>query len=152
MPTLDPHISTRLEIAASSRPKKLVVKTLKQKEKDNVGQIYKASKRDSAQSHNINWKSPTFWPMINKAAMEQVGKPNLSNIIRTLRDRDQRFQHLTHQRLSDWRDKTQGDRIVWSEKTLQDVQKGFLPGGNQTLYNVFVSFLYKACRYTTNDT
>ena len=86
MPTLDPHISTRLEIAASSRPKKLVVKTLKQKEKDNVGQIYKASKRDSAQSHNINWKSPTFWPMINKAAMEQVGKPNLSNIIWILWD------------------------------------------------------------------
>jgi hypothetical protein len=150
VPAPDLHIPTRLEIAASTRPKQLVTTTLKQKEKEHAGQIYKPSKRDSAQIHNINWKSPTFWPMINKVAMEQVGKPNLSEIIRTLRGRDQRFQHLTHQRLSDWRDKTREDKIVWSEKTLLDVQKGFLPGGDQTRHNVFVSFLYSVCRSITN--
>ena len=36
------------------------------------------------QSQNINWKSPTFWPMIDQATKEQVGKPNLTEIIQTL--------------------------------------------------------------------
>jgi len=102
------------------------------------------------QSQNINWKSPTFWPMIDQTVKEQVGKPNLSEIIQTLQSRDQQFQHLTHQQLSDWRDKTWKDKIVWSKQTLHDVQKGFLPGGNQTRYNVFVSFLYIICSVTTN--
>ena len=82
-------------------------------------------KRDSAQSYNINWKSLTYWPMIERVVKEQIGKPNLSRIIQTLQDRDPRFNHLTHQRLSDWRDKTQKDKIIWSEQTLQDVRKGF---------------------------
>jgi hypothetical protein len=151
IPTSDFPISTRLEVATSSRPRQLVVTNLKQREKEHAGEVYKSSKRDSAQSHNINWKSPTFWPMINKAVMEQVGKPNLSQIIRTLRSRDQRFEHLTHQRLSDWRDKGQEDKIVWSEKTLQEVKKGFLPGGNLTRQNVFVSFIYNSCRSTTDN-
>ena len=80
--------------------------------------------------------------MIDQAVKEQVGKPNLSEIIRTLQSRDKRFKHLTHQRLSDWRDKTQKDKFVWSEKTLLEVQKGFLPGIGQTRFSVFVSFLY----------
>jgi len=99
------------------------------------------------QSQNINWKSPAFWPMINQVVREQIGKPNLSEIVRTLQGRDNRFQYLTHQRLSDWQDKTYKDKIVWSEETLRDVQQGFLPGGKQTRYNVFVSFLYT--RHTT---
>jgi hypothetical protein len=78
--------------------------------------------------------------MIDQAAKEQIGRPNLNELIRTLQRRDDRFKYLTHQRISDWRDKTQKDKLVWSEKTLEDVQKGFLPGGNQTSFNVFVSF------------
>ena len=81
-----------------------------------------------------------FWPIIDQAVKEQIGKPNLSAVVQTLQSRDSRFKHLTHQRLSDWRDKSQKDKIVWSEKTLADVQKGFLPGGNHTHFNVFVSF------------
>jgi hypothetical protein len=77
--------------------------------------------------------------MIDQAVKEQVGKPNLSEIIRVLQDRDKWFQFLTHQRLSDWRDKSRKDKIIWSEQTLLDVQKGFLPGGEQTQHNVFVS-------------
>ena len=80
--------------------------------------------------------------MIDQVVKEQIGRPNLSDIIRTLQSRDNRFEHLTHQRLSDWRDKTRKDKIVWSAETLRHVQKGFLPGGDQTRYNVFVSFLY----------
>lgn len=77
--------------------------------------------------------------MIDQAAKEQIGKPNLTELIRTLQSRDRRFKFLTHQRLSDWRDKSQKNKIVWSEKTLLEVQKGFLPGGDQTRFNVFVS-------------
>ena len=88
--------------------------------------------------------------MINKAAMEQIGKPNLTQIIQTLQDWDPRFKHLTHQRLSDWRDKTQKNKFVWSEKTLQDVKRGFLPGGDQTRYNVFVSALCETSKFSTD--
>jgi hypothetical protein len=130
----------------------MIVTTLKwkRKEADGTGRPFKPSKRDTAQSSNINWKSPTFWPIIDGVVKQQVGKPNLSEIIRTLQDRDPRFIYLTHQRLSDWRDKAQKDKIVWSEQTLQDVQKGFLPGGNQTRHNVFVSFLHTVHRPITN--
>ena len=99
------------------------------------------------ESRNINWKSPTFWPMIDQVAKRQIGKPNLNEMIRTLQKLDSRFNHLTHQRISDWRDKTQKNKIAWSEKTLADVQKGFLPGGTQTRFNVFVSSIYKKQTY-----
>ena len=78
--------------------------------------------------------------MIDQAVQEQIGKPNLTEVIKTLQSRDTRFRLLSHQRLSEWRDKTRNDKIVWSEKTLLEVQKGFLPGGDQTRFNVFVSF------------
>lgn len=83
--------------------------------------------------------------MIDQVVKEYVGKPNLSEIIRTLQRRDKRFQYLTHQRLSDWRDKDRKDKVVWSKETLHDVEKGFLPGGEQTRYNVFVSSLIYIC-------
>jgi len=144
----DLPIPTRMEVAASSRPKRLIESTIKRRKKEKTGQPYKPSKRDSMQSHNINWKSPTFWPVINQVVREQIGKPNLSEIIRTLQGRDVRFQHLNHQRLSDWRDKTHKDKIVWSKETLQDVQKEFLPGGDHTRHNVFVSlYVYKISCY-----
>ena len=151
MPKVNIPIPTRLEVATSSRPRQLFVTTAKQKEKERAGKLYKQSKWDSAQSHYINWKSPTFWPMIDQAVKEQIGKPNLSEIIRVLRSRDKRFEHLTHQRLSDWRDKTKPNKFVWSEQTLEDVKKGFLPGGDQTRHNVFVSFLYVVYKPITND-
>jgi hypothetical protein len=138
-----PNLDTlsRSEVASSSRPKQQIVSTLKQREKEKSGQPYKASKRDTMEKQNINWKSPTFWPIIDQVAKGQIGKPNLNEMIRTLQSRDSRFKYLTHQRLSDWRDKSQKDKMVWSKKTLADVQKEFLPGGNQTHFNVFVSVL-----------
>ena len=81
---------------------------------------------------------------------KQVGKPNLSEIVWTLQSWDKRFMHFTHQWLSDWRDKGQKDKIVWSEETLLDVKKGFLPGGDQACFNIFVSFLYTTFREITN--
>ena len=92
---------------------------------------------------NINWKTPVFWLTINQMVQKhnkRIGKPNLSAVIRDLQDLDEQFKFLTHQRLSDWRDKSQQDKIIWSKETLAEVEKGFLPGGNQTRFNVFVSF------------
>ena len=79
--------------------------------------------------------------MIDRAAKEQLGGINLSEIIQTLWDQDPWFEYLSHQQLSGWWDKAQSTKIVWSEKTLEHVKKGFLPGGDQTCHNVFVSFL-----------
>jgi hypothetical protein len=84
--------------------------------------------------------------MIDRAVRMYVGKPNLSEIVRTLQSRDPRFNHLSHQRLSDWRDKTKKE-FVWSKETLHEVAKEFLPGGNQTRYNIFVSFFIHGAQY-----
>ena len=88
-----------------------------------------------------------FWPIIDQVIKEQIGKPNLSEIIWILQSQDNHFELLSHQCISDWRDKTQSNKIVWSKETLQDVEKGFLPGGNQTCYNVFVSYTYNLQDY-----
>ena len=137
-------------MAASSRPRQLIVTTLKKREKHYTGQPYKPSKQDSAQSRNINWKSPAYWPLIDQVVREWVGKPNLTEIVWIIKSRNTRYEHLTHQQLSDWQDKTQGDKFVWSKQTLQDVAKGFLPGGDQTRHNIFVSFLCLAYRPITD--
>ena len=79
--------------------------------------------------------------MIDSVARKWVGKPNLTEMVQTLKDQDAQFTHLTHQQISDWQDETQRDKIVWSDKPFKRLKKGFLPGGDQTQYNVFVSFL-----------
>jgi hypothetical protein len=68
-----------------------------------------------------------------------VGVPNLTELVKELQRQDVRFIHLRQQRLSEWRDGTVKNKIVWSEKTIEEVKKGFLPGGIQTRFNIFVS-------------
>ena len=43
--TPDLSVPTRLEVAAASRPKQLIVTALKRKEKEKTGQPYKPSKK-----------------------------------------------------------------------------------------------------------
>ena len=73
-----------------------------------------------------------FWPMIERAAQQQIGKPNHSKLIKQLQQQDPRFEHLSHQRIGKWRDKSVKDWIVWSKETINTVKKEFLPGGHQT--------------------
>jgi len=105
------------------------------------GKVYKPTKKESIPPKYINWHSPSLWPLIDQAARQQGGKPNLTELLRQLQQRDARFIRLSQQRLGEWRDKSVTDRIVWSKKTLEKVQKGFLPGGIQTHFNIFVSHL-----------
>lgn len=100
---------------------------------------FKPTKRDQVPSKTINWHSPVFWPIIEMAARKQMGKPNLSKLVAGLQQQDPRFMHLSHQRVSEWRDRSVKDKIEWTAETLAIVKKGFLPGGHQTQYNVFVS-------------
>lgn len=72
-------------------------------------------------------------------AQQQVGKPNLTRLVTQLQQHDSRFTYLSHQRISEWRDKSVKDRIEWTAETIAAVKKEFLPGGHQTRYNVFVS-------------
>jgi hypothetical protein len=112
---------------------------MKRREKTKAGKVYTPTKQESAPHTYINWKSPTFWPLIDQAARRQIGKPNLSDLVKQLQQLDDRFIHLTHRRISEWRDPSVKDRIVWSAKTLDEVKKGFLPGGIQTRFDIFVS-------------
>ena len=112
---------------------------MKQEKKEKAGKPYIASKHDAAPHTAINCKSPTFWPVIDAAAKEQIGNPNLSKLVAVLQQRDPHFKHLFHQWISEWRDKSVVDKIVWSKKTENAVKKEFFPGGHQTHYNVFVS-------------
>jgi len=134
------QVPPRTEVAAASRPKKAIIAEMKRQKKEKTGKVYTPSKRDAAPHTTINWKSPTFWPMIDMAARQQIGKPNLTKLIADLRQRDPRFNHLSHQWISEWRDKSVVGQIEWSKETIATVKKEFLPGGHQTHYNVFVSF------------
>jgi len=112
---------------------------MKKGEQEKTGKKYTPSKRDAASHQAINWKSPMFWPMIDMAARQQVGKPNHSAFVTQLQKQDPRFQHLSYRRIGEWRDKSVKDRIEWSKETIATVKKEFLPGGKVTCYNVFVS-------------
>jgi len=112
---------------------------VKQQKREKEGKPYKSTKKESESPQYINWRSPAYWPLIEQTAREQVGKPNLTELLRQLQRKDKRFIHLGQQCLSEWRDHSVPDKIVWSKKTLEEVKKGFLPGGIQTRYNIFVS-------------
>ena len=112
---------------------------MKRQEKEKAGKPHTPSKRDTAPHKTINWKSPTFWPAIEAAARQQIGKPNHSKLVANLQDKDPRFAFLSHRRIGEWRDKSVQNRIVWSKETIAAVKKEFLPGGHPTHYNVFVS-------------
>ncbi len=130
---------SKSEVAAASRPRKAIMAEMKQREKEKAGKVYKPSKRDTAPYKSVNWFSPVFWPVIEMAARQQLGTPNHSKLVRQLQQQDPRFNHLSHQRFSEWRDLSVTDRFEWSPKTIAAIKKEFLPGGHQTRYNVFVS-------------
>lgn len=112
---------------------------MKRQKTTKAGKDYKPTKHESTLPKYINWKSPAFWPLIDQAARQQVGKPNHSELVKQLQQQDLRFTHLSHRRIGEWRDPLIKDKIVWSQKTLDEVKKGFLPGGIQTRFDVFVS-------------
>jgi hypothetical protein len=120
------QVPPHAEVAAASRPKRAIVAEMKWQKQEKAGKDYQPSKRDIAAHSTINWKSPTFWSMIETAADEQGGKPNLSKLVVTLEQRDPRFGLLSHRQVGEWRDKTVVDQIVWSEKTIAEVKKEFL--------------------------
>ena len=69
-----------------------------------------------------------------------MGKPNITALVKQIQRLDDHFIHLSQQRVGEWRDPSVENKIVWSKKTIEEVKKGFLPGGIQTQFNVFVSF------------
>ena len=113
------QVPSHSEVAAASRPRKSILLEAKWQEREKkTGKVYKPSKRDTAPLKRVNWKSPTYWPMIEAAARRQTGKPNLSKLAKHLQDLHPHFKHLTHQHLSEWRDKTVKDQIEWSKRLL----------------------------------
>ena len=123
---------------------------LKKQEATKVGNIYKPTKQESTPPKYINWRSPAFWPLIDQAAKQQVGKPNHTELIKRLQQQDSCFTHLSHRRIGEWRDPSVKDKIVWSKKTLDEVKKGFLPGGIQTRFDVFVSIFFIVQQWLSN--
>ena len=112
---------------------------VKRQERVKAGKVHKPTQKESTPYTRISWTSPALWPLIDQAARRYIGKPNLTELVKRLRQQDDRFNHLKHQRISEWRDPSVKDRIVWSEKTLNKVKMGFLPGGMQTQFDIFVS-------------
>ena len=85
---------------------KTIVAQMKKQERQKAGKNYTPSKHDTAPSTAINWKSPMFWPMIEMAAQQQVGKPNLTKLVEQLQWQDPHLKHFSHRQISEWRDKS----------------------------------------------
>jgi hypothetical protein len=135
------QIPSRSEVASTSHPKKAILVEMKRREVMKTGKPYKTTKREEASQKTINWKSEVFWPRIDLAARQQMGKPNLTKLVQHMCQLDPKFKYLSHQRISEWRDKSVKNRIEWTPETIAEVKKGFHPGGHQTQFNVFVSVL-----------
>ena len=69
------------EVVAASHPKKATIATVKKEEREKAGKKYTLLKCDAAPHKAVNWKSPTFWPITDMAAQQQVRKPNHSELI-----------------------------------------------------------------------
>ena len=82
------QVQSQSEVAAASHPKKAIMAEVKRRENVKAGKLHKPSKHNEAPYKTINWKSPTYWPTIEMAAWQQIGKPNLSKLVDQLRQQD----------------------------------------------------------------
>lgn len=84
--------------------------------------------------------SPFLWSQILDAT-RRIGYPwSPTQITRHLQTRDPvNFADLRPQRISDWRDNSVTDRLVWRPYVLKAVAKGNKPLGVTTRRHIFVS-------------
>ncbi|KAF9791280.1 hypothetical protein BJ322DRAFT_1017812 [Thelephora terrestris] len=91
------QIPSQSEVASASCPKQAILTEVKRQESTKAGKTYKPTKQDEAPHKTTNWKSEIFWPMIETAAGQQIGKPNLTQLVSHLQQFDEGFEHLSHQ-------------------------------------------------------
>jgi hypothetical protein len=69
------------QVAADSCPKKVIATELKWHQSEKSGRFYITTKHDWLPQKTINWRSPTFWPIIDMVAHRQIGKPNITKLV-----------------------------------------------------------------------
>ena len=69
------------EVAPASHPKKAIMEEMKWWASVKTRKPYKTTKHNEASHTSINWQSPTFWPIVEMVAHQQVGKPNLTKLV-----------------------------------------------------------------------
>ena len=74
------HIPERSEVASASCPKKAIIAEMKRQESVKARKTHKTTKHNEASHTTINWQSPTFWPIIDMVAGQQVGNLTLLNL------------------------------------------------------------------------
>ncbi|KAG9084848.1 hypothetical protein FS749_004912 [Ceratobasidium sp. UAMH 11750] len=99
--------------------------------------ILKDRKTEEKKAQRTNWMSPFLWSMIDTAA-RAVGYPwrpiDISN--RLKKQHPELFAKFLPQRISDWRDSSITDRLVWKESVLIATGQGNHPQGKSVRYSI----------------
>ena len=111
-----------------SRPHREVRKELHRRKRIKDGKLPHELKALAEEPVNANWQVDSLWYDIDRITRE-VGLPWRPRLIaQRLQQYDsRRYGGFRHQRLSDWRDKSITDRIVWKPEVLARVARGSLP-------------------------
>ncbi|OBZ66407.1 hypothetical protein A0H81_13643 [Grifola frondosa] len=125
----DTH-GSNFDVAEASRPFREFKDIACDKKTSKCGR--KRTKVQTA-TKNVNWKAPHLWLIIDEAA-KSVGYPwSPKDIVDRLQHQHGKvFYRLKPQRISDWKDRTITDTLVWKDSVLKSVERRYRQGGHST--------------------
>lgn len=131
--------SSRAQLADDSRPHRSIRERDRNRNKKKCG---RKRKHGYQSAKNVDWFSPLVVEQINHA-IKSVGYPwAATDIIRTLRHRNNTtFQFLHRQRFSEWRDHSITDSFEWTPKVKARIARRHLTAERSTRFGILVCLL-----------
>lgn len=100
----------------------------------------------------VNWMNPFLWALIHSAAVAEGYPWSPAAIVKRLQlQYPELFAKLRPQRISEWRDLTVTDRLVWRPSVLANAQQGNHPGGAVVRWSILVSIHVAIIAYTSES-
>lgn len=124
-------------VAELSRPHRYSKHVLRHPETSSLGHTYSDN---TQKAQRTNWMNPFLWTMIDSAA-KAVGYPwRPVDIVQRLKlQQPELFAKLSPQRISDWRDTSIKDQLVWKDNVIAATQHGNHPRGENLRHSILVS-------------
>lgn len=133
-----------IPVAEMSRPKRQFKREKQQKNTHRRAELLSIAER-------THWKAPWIWPTIAEVASRHLwSSPHA--IVHELQVRNPTvFENLTPQVLGRWIEMRPDGTRGWKDSVLNQVKKGYSPGGESTRVGVLVSDLGLLCQCGLRD-
>ncbi|RDB20753.1 hypothetical protein Hypma_012086, partial [Hypsizygus marmoreus] len=129
-------VKSLFNVAEASRPNR----SFKEGVRQNRTEPGRPREKSYKEAVLTNWMSPMVWSMIDRAAQRVGHQMQPTMIVKELKRTDPvLFEALVPQTLGGWINRD-GDRPIWSARTLERVAKGNKPGGITTRVGVLVKY------------